>query len=272
MAPSSLGDGPAFFREYLDETVGPFAVTIGTTEYELDAPPPVIGDALDEGDSYLDLLELLVDDDDLFDGILDYLEAQPQSVTVAIVEDALDHWGLVNPPRHGFKRVVSEIERYGAAIEFDFQEILNLNMAVFVREPQDWPWSKFMRFVEQLPTGHHYAAALALDVELAEAMARQADEDKKNGIRRPDRRPSLIGWTPEQAALVAIGDGIRRVEHGVWAASPKFKGKGGKAPKPSPRPRVASEVVEARRLRLQHDDIAGKMLGKRFTPSTQRGR
>lgn len=267
-------DGPAqFFRDFLDECVGPYVVTVGDVEYELDAPPPIIGDALDAEDSYTDLLDCLVDDDEVADELLDHFSSRPHSALVDFVEGALDHWALVNPPRAGFRRVISELERYGAAIEFDLRDMLLVDLSDFVTDPARWPWSKFMRYLDgigQYP-GHHYTSALALDVELAEAVAEQKAEDEKNGIRRPERRPALIGWTSERAELVKIFDSTRRVEHAAWGASPKFRGKGGKGPKRSPHPRVAADLIEARRLRLEHDTIAGKMLGRRFTPSTERG-
>ncbi|MBM4517037.1 hypothetical protein GS432_14365 [Rhodococcus hoagii] len=57
----------------------------------------------------------------------------------------------------------------------------------------------------------------------------------------PSKRPSLLGWTPEIGLLTAVVDGVRRIEHGVWGASPKFKGKGGKPPQALPRPQTARE-------------------------------
>jgi hypothetical protein len=267
------GDTASLFSSLLDETVGPFTVRVDDVEVILDAPGPEIGDALDEGAGPLDVLELMIEDDDELDDVLDALDARPLSAAAEIVEAARWHWGLVNPPPEGFRRVCAELDRYGAAIEFDFQSLLGVDLGEFIRNPERWSWSKFMRLLSGLPAGHHYAAALALDIELAEAVAAKRAADEAAGIKVvKDNRPSLIGWTAERAELVAVKDGIRRIEHAVWGASPKFKGKGGKSPKASPRPRVAADVIEARRMRLEHDDIAGQMLGKRYTPSTMRGR
>ncbi len=258
----------SWFSSYLDETAGPFTISIDGDEWVVDAPPPMIGEVIDTGADTLDMVEFLVAslDDDEFADLFDALAARPHHEAAKLADAMRWHWGLVNPPADGgMARVVSEIHRYGDAIEFDLA-VLGIDMAQWVRDPDHHSWAKFVRFLAKLPAGGHYAAALALDVELAEAVADQAARDKAAGKPEVPPRPSLIGWDSAASDRATMKDSLRRLEHAIWGASPKFKGRGGKPPQPAARPRTAGEMVEARRRRIEHNEIAGAMLGKRFTP------
>lgn len=259
----------SFYTRYLDETCGAFTISIDGDEWVVDSPPPIIGEVLDSGADTLDTLEFLVAslDDDEFDDLLDVLSDRPHSHTGSVVEAMRWHWALINPPRDGgFARVVSELHRYGDAIEWDLIRE-GIDLAQWFTDPDRHTWDKFMRFLSKLPAGGHYTAALAMDVELAEAVAAQREKDKADGKPEPAApRPSLIGWDPAAADRAQMKDSLRRLEHAIWGASPKFKGRGGKPPQAGPRPRTAAEMVDARRRRIEHNEIAGAMLGKRFTP------
>lgn len=262
-------DGPdtSFFSDYLNEVAGPFVIETNEFEFTVDAPDPKIGNALDAEVPYLDLFEILTEclDDDDFTELDNYFQGRPHGELTAVVEDMLDHWALVGAPRDGgFSRVVAEFDRYGADIEFDLAT-MGVELALWITDHERYSWNKLFRFLRRLPAGGHYSAALAMDVELAEAMAEQREKDKAAGVPA-DNRPSLIGWNFNTAMQQAALDQMRRLEWAMFASSPKFKGKGGKAPAPSQRPRTAADLVHTRARWVEHDDIAGQLLGKRYKP------
>jgi hypothetical protein len=265
--PNGPTPGESFFTEYLDEVVGPFVVVVGSYEYTLDAPAPTIGDLLDVDGSVFDMIDELCTETDVADDLLEHFESRPVSEAQAFVEAALDHWGLVDPPRDGFARVCTELDKFGDAIEYDL-ELIGVDLRDYVLGRRTW--AQLMRYLAKMPVGGHYSAALAGDLELAIARAERAAADKAAGIKAPDKAPSLVGWTPELAKLYDLVDSQRATTHAVWGASTKFKGKGGKAPRPARRPNTADARVATMLLKKEHDEVAGAMLGKRYSPSYRR--
>lgn len=260
------GDSPGFLYTLLDETAGPYQVP--GLPYMIDVPTPEVVAGLDFTDDPVGILATLMQhsSDDVLESLLDELDEQPYSRTVAIADGALEHFGLETPPPYGYRWLATELDRYGEGIEYDFQQ-LGVNLYDFVLDSGRWPWSKFARLLRQLPIGGGYNTARITNVALAQELADEEDRLAAAGETLPsDNRPPARGWTPELEELTQIKDALMRVEHGMYATSPKHKKITAPPPKPSKRPKLAKERAANLRLLREHDDIAGKVLGKRYTP------
>lgn len=250
----------SFYEQLLMEAAGPLVVVAQGHEFHVEVPCADDVCQLDETIRPHDVLDLLTGD--AYDGLLDVLEDQPASETIAVADQVREHFALLHLPPEGITAVVEEIDLYGEAIEYDLVG-LGLDLHDWVRHHAVMPWAKLLRLTARLPPGSHYSAARAVDEDLARRIA----ELEANGtIPKPSKRPSLIGWTAEREQLTGIADALRYISHGIYAASPKFKGTGGAAPKPSLRPRTAFDVVHAEQRLVEHDDIMSALLGSRYTP------
>lgn len=256
-------DGPGFCWTLLDEAVGPYQVP--GLPYIIDVPTGRTVALLDQTDDPIDVLGVLMSYDDLTD-LLDDLDDLPYSRTVAVADGALEHFGLETPPPYGYRWLGTELDRYGVGMESDLQAI-GVNLYDFVTDPGRWPWSKLARLLSQFPMGGGYNTARLTSVELALELADEKERLEQLGEMPPtDNRPSAHGWTPVMEALTKIGDTLERIEHGTYATSQKHKGVSKTPPKPSKRPKLASERAANLRLLREHDDIASRMLGSRYTP------
>lgn len=257
------GDSPGFLYTLLDEAVGPYQVP--GLPYIIDVPTPDVLAMLDYADDTVDVLVAFLGMDEA-DRLLGDLFDLPYSKTVAVADGILDHFGLETPPPYGYRWLATELDRYGEGIEYDLQQ-LGVNLYDFVLDSGRWPWSKFARLLRQLPIGGGYNTARITNVALAQELADEEDRLAAAGETPPsDNRPPARGWTPELEELTQIKDALMRVEHGMYATSPKHKKITAPPPKPSKRPKLAKERAANLRLLREHDDIAGKVLGKRYTP------
>ncbi|MBM4577773.1 hypothetical protein LRM64_19420 [Prescottella equi] len=257
------GSAASFFETLLDEAVGPFFVTLGDgTELVIEAPSSDDVAELDTTTSIHDLLDLMVGEDNA-DIIADAYARRPIGDLADLIDDIREHFALLVPPDPGWAYLVEEINRYGIAIDRDlFGMPGNARLYDWVRNHADLPWNHFLRMLPALPRNGWYETATRDDDERADQILAMEAAGK---LPPPSKRPSLLGWTPEIDLLTAVVDGVRRIEHGVWGASPKFKGKGGKPPQALPRPQTARERAEERQVLREHDDIASQLLGKRYT-------
>lgn len=260
-------NGPAassFFRTLLDEAAGPFVAHLDDDSPAIVVEAPESADVadLDTTVSVYDQLDLLVSED-LADDITEHYARRPFSELADLVDDIREHFGILVPPDAGWAYLVDEIDRYGAAIEKDlFAMPGDEKLYDWVRDHLSNPWNRLIRLLPALPEGGWYFAAIADDDERAQQIL---EMEQRGELPAPSKRPSLVGWTYERAKLTELVDSQRRTEHATWGASPKFKGKGGKPPRPSPRPQTARDRVEEFQALVEHDDIASRLLGDRYT-------
>ncbi|APE11008.1 hypothetical protein BO226_18880 [Rhodococcus sp. 2G] len=261
------GSTASFFRVLLSEAVGPFVVSLDEDDEDgpeliIEAPDSQDVADLDTTVSVHDQLDLLVGED-LADVITEHYARRPFSELADLVDDIREHFGILVPPDTGWPYLVDEIDRYGAAIEKDlFAMPGDERLYDWVRDHLNNPWNRLIRLLPALPEGGWYYAALGNDDERAQKIL---EMEQRGELPPPSKRPSLVGWTHERAQLTNMVDSLRRIEHATWGASPKFKGKGGKPPQPSPRPQTARDRVEEFQALVEHDDIASQLLGSRYT-------
>lgn len=253
------GDGrPSLFEELLAEHAGPYRGRVGDLDLDVDSPTADTVCELDDVNDPSEVLDLLVGPE-LADDILDELDCRPAHELADLLEDMRRHWALLDTPAGGMTRVVEEIDCYGEAIEADLILSGGLLLIDWFRDPDRWPWSLLLRLLPRLPEGGHYDTARRDDDELA---AHIDDLIREGTLVRPPR-PPLLGYTRERALLQDILDVLRRIEHAEWAASPKFKGKGGRPPKATPRPVSAMDRLAEQQRIARLDEIAVAMLGDR---------
>lgn len=255
--------GPGFLYDLLDETVGPFQVP--GLPYIIDVPTGAVVARLDYVEDPVDVLATLMAKDDLED-LLDDLDDLPYSRTVTLADDVLEHFGLSDAPPHGYRWLALELDRFGVGMEYDLQ-CIGVNLYDFVLDPGRWPWAKLGRLLTQLPIGGGYNTARLTNVDLALEIAEEEARLAELGELPPsDNRPPAKGWTPELEQLTQISDSLERIEHAEYATSPKHKKITKSPPKPSKRPKLAKERAANILLLREHDDIASRMLGNRYTP------
>lgn len=257
------GSTASFFETLLDEAVGPFFVSLDDgTELVVEVPAADDVADLDTTTSIHDVLDLLVDEDTA-DTIADAYARRPISELADLVDDIRAHFALLTPPDQGWAYLVDEIDRYGIAIDRDlFGMPGNARLYDWVRDHEDLPWNNFLRMLPTLPVGGWYYAAIADDDERADQIL---EMEARGELPPRSNRPSLIGWTPERELMTEVAELLEHVVHGIWGASPKFKGKGGKPPQRRPRPETAHDRAEERDALREHDDLSSQLLGARYT-------
>lgn len=257
---------PLDFPTLLDEAAGAFTARVGDVELVV-APPS--SDTVCDLDTRGPAGQLALLAGDQAEQVLGELDPAPAHELCDLVADIRAHFGILVPPPEGaFDHLVEQVDLYGEHIEHDLlTHTHQLSLHLFVREHLAWPWAVLLRVLEHLPAGCHYRAAQAQDLVLAQDIDRAVAAGE---VARPTGAPSLVGWTEERENQVAILETLRRIEHGIWAASPKFKGKGGEPPAPLPRPRTARDTVRERALLARHDTIASQLLGARHRPHAPR--
>lgn len=139
-------------------------------------------------------------------------------------------------------RVVVLIERYGAAIEYDFHATLGLDLLDFFRHRHTW--RKFLRLVDQLPSGSAYWAARADDDEAAESV-----------LRRFGLNPPKAGATPlaEMSATNRLLLDLIDWQQLVVQQLALLRGAKPGTVRPAPRPTTA---LERARNRVEASDMA----------------
>ncbi|QDQ93702.1 hypothetical protein FND50_25065 [Rhodococcus sp. WB9] len=257
------GSVASYFETLLGEAAGPFVVHLDDDGPELVIGVPAAADVadLDTTASVHDLLDLLVGEE-LADVIADHFARRPISELADLVDDIREHFGILIPPDTGWAYLVSEIDRYGDAIEKDFFAMPgDERLYDWVRDHLDNPWNRLLRLLSALPEGGWYYAAIADDDERA---MQRLEMEQRGELPKPSKRPSLVGWTHDRELLTEAVESLAQILHGVWGASPKFKGKGGKPPGRRPRPQTARDRAEEYQALVEHDDISSQVLGGRY--------
>ncbi|OZC55960.1 hypothetical protein CH276_28040 [Rhodococcus sp. 06-470-2] len=257
-------NGSSFFETLVSEAVGPFFVEIADApDIVVDVPPSDAVAELDLVTSVTAQLDILVGED-VADQILDHFDTLPASALTDLVDDIREHFGILVAPDIGWTELIGEIDKYGVDIERDLMNIPNApRLYDWIRDHRNTPWNLLTRMLTRMPEGGWYLAAIGSDLDRAQKqLAMEADGE----ISSPSRRPSLVGWTSEREKQTEIVETLRRVEHGIWAASPKFKGKGGRPPKNLLRPLTARARAEELRTFADHDEIGAQVLGSRYKP------
>lgn len=262
----------SFWDDLLREAVGSFSFVLEDENgvaypFEVDYPSAADVEDLDEvGHSDVETLYLLLGEE-AADFALDLLEDYPVSELQEIVDDIRAHYGILVPPPYGWAALVDDMARYGAAAERDLFE-MGRSLYDWIRDHEELPWAKLYRvLLNDPPEGGHVEAARLSDEELA---LQQVKAEQKGDIPRRSSKPRVQGWTREREQNERIVELLEQVVHGIWGASPKFKGKGGAKPKPHARPTTAYEKMRRYALYVEHDDIASQMLGSRYTPRVDR--
>lgn len=257
------GSAASFFETLLDEAVGPFFVTLDDgTDIVVEVPSADDVADLDTTTSVHDQLDILAGPD-VADVIADAYARRPIGDLAELVDDIRTHFALLVPPDEGWAHLVDEIDRYGVAIDRDLLGMPGtVRLYDWVRDHLNLPWNYLMRNLPALPVGGWYYSAIADDDERADQIA---EMEARGELPPRSNRPSLIGWTAERELLTEISELLEHVVHGVWGASPKFKGKGGKPPQRRPRPLTARDRAEERQAMREHDDISAQLLGARYT-------
>lgn len=263
---------PSLFEQLLDEFRGPWRGKVGDLdEVEIEVPTSATVADLDDVTDPAEILDLLAGED-LADELLDELEDRPAHELTDLVGQLLEHFVLADPPEQGMAAIVDEVDRYGAAIEADLVfSGSGLLLIDWFRQPDRYPWSLLLRLLPRMPESGHYDTARRDDDELAARIDELIDAGQ---LAKPKgNRPPLLGHTRDRALMQDILDVLRRIEHAEWAASPKFKGKGGRPPKNSPRPVGAMDRRREQQRLERLDDIALAALGHdRFRPTARRNR
>ncbi|ROZ49387.1 hypothetical protein EEB13_05545 [Rhodococcus sp. WS3] len=262
MTDNDNGSAESFFEQLLDEAVGPFFVSAEDGSDIIVTTPAAedIAD-LDTTTSLTDQLDILTGND-VADLILELYASSPVSDLAQLIDEIREHFGLLVAPSLGWAQLVDELDRYGAAIE---RELIDhrLDLYDWVRDHRNTPWNKLFRILAKPIEGGHYLAAISSDLDRAQKMLAMEDAGK---LPKPSSRPSIIGWNSQRELLTETVETLRRIEHATYAASPKFKGRGGKAPKNFPRPRTARDVATELRSFRDHDEIGAQVLGDRYKP------
>lgn len=156
----------------------------------------------------------------------------------------------------GFSALVSLIEDYGEAIEYDLARELGWDLLDFFRARRPWP--QLLRLIERLPDHSHYKSAIHNDDELALA---QREAERREGKRsgRPSPKVDLRVWTPERAALTDVADILLGIRSSLEA---QRTGKRQKTPT-MPRPVLAVDRIEQNEVLRRHRDRVALMLPKR---------
>lgn len=124
-------------------------------------------------------------------------------------------------------------------------------------------WQHLLDVIDRLPAHTWYSSAIAEDEEHATMLAQSIVEAREAGTD-DDRAsgPSLVGWTPEVAALHNIIDAVRGVQHAVVAV--QAGSSAGPPPDPMPRPATALDraikAAEFKRRQTKHESLVARVL------------
>lgn len=144
-------------------------------------------------------------------------------------------------------QLVFYLERYGDALEADFQQVYGLNLGKLWRSRQH---SRMLRLIHQLPQASRFNAEVANDPEHVQAIV-EATEGQQTAYH-----PPMSEWHIENEQLATVADLLQNVIQAIVASN------GAKPPKMKPMARPRSEFDAAReRAKLSnHRKLVARVL------------
>lgn len=157
------------------------------------------------------------------------------------------------------RRLAYLVDKYRDAIANDLTVYTHQDLGELWRSRR---WGKLLNLIDRLPAYGWYNATVSDDEEHAKMMAESYAARRQAGDEPETKGPSLVGWTPEVAVLHTVADGVRRVEHAVFAA--QHGKKAGAPPEPLARPQTALERAmkraEYERRKKAHESLVARVL------------
>ena len=164
-------------------------------------------------------------------------------------------WDL--PEYENANRLAYLVDHFRSAISHDLSVYTHYDLGALWRGRR---WTLLLDILDRLPPHSQFAAALAMDEEHAELLAKSLAERQESG-ESDSRTPSLTTWTPEVSMLASVIDAVNGVMYAVVSANSE---KRHQPPEPYPRPKTAlqrvSSRVSYRRRETQHQALAKRML------------
>lgn len=167
-------------------------------------------------------------------------------------------WDL--PNFNDARRLAYIVDHYRSALTSDLMVTSGADLGTLWRERR---WTFLLDLIDHLPGHMHYSAAVANDEEHAKMVA-DAVTARRNAGEHPEesKGPSLIGWSPEVAAITRNTDAVNALRHAVVAV--QIGKKAGDPPKPEKRPVTALEAAlrraENERRQKAHNSLVARVL------------
>lgn len=245
---------PSLFEDLMDQTVGPMQLELPDPSdaahvltWHVGVPDADGVCELDHVTHPVDVIEELLDEGQA-DDVLDVLDPQPWSTTLAVAARLRRHFALPESVTGLWTHLVEQIDLYGEAIDADFFDRGH--------DLLDWfrgrrPWPQLARLIARLPPESRYMAAVLDDEELArERIAAAGPEDRT----KSRTRPPLVGESLDRIYARATVSALRRIEFAVYAAQSGGKSKG-KPPPPLPGPETAEDRVREHMADTEIEEI-----------------
>ena len=214
-------------------------------------------------------VELLDPRDMHFQAVLLCLQAQiaPGTPGCADWKRAVifDRWRWAHDLPHfeDARRLAYLVDHYRGAIANDLRVHANVDLGELWRARR---WTHLLDLIDRLPAHSWFSATISGDKEHAEMLARAIAERRAAGQEdKAPSGPSLVGWTPEVAALHHVLDAVRRVEWTVAAVNAGKKAPD--PPKPAPRPiseiEIAIKRADMAERKARHEALAARVLRRK---------
>lgn len=175
----------------------------------------------------------------------------------AIFERWCAAWDL--PSFNDARRLAYIVDHYRSALSHDLATYAGEDLGRLWRERR---WIKLLDLIDHLPAHSHYSATVANDEDHARMVAEAIQARRASGEPVEDRGPSLVGWTPEVAAITRLIDATNAVRHAVIAV--QVGKKAGAPPEPERRPKSALEKAlkraEFNRRKAAHEALVARVL------------
>lgn len=173
-------------------------------------------------------------------------------------------WDL--PLFNDARRLAYLVDHYRAPVSHDLMVYAQQDLGDLWRRRR---WTLLLDIIDRLPSHSWYASSVSMDEDHAKMMAESITERRDSGEDQQSSGPSLVGWTPEVAAITNVLDAVRAVQHAVVAVQAP-RDKQPEAPKPAPRPKTplekALKAAEFARRKAAHESLVARVLPKKSPP------
>jgi hypothetical protein len=153
------------------------------------------------------------------------------AVLAAFCEEIRAHYHLVDPPSDGWGVLVSSLERYGDAVEYDLWTRQDDLHDYFAGRK---PWRKLANILRRLPSHSHFITAQRNDPELAEQLV-------QSGVEPEKWTPPATEWGLPELLTAALFDRLGNVITAVQAGPQRRPQQMDQFPRPE------TEIDRARR-------------------------